>query len=328
MNNLSKRFFFFFILGIPALLIILLNFPCNNDDDFKFEKKLSAYKLFKKGSSDLILAANIFPLELKTSLFSDFAEKDRGVRLPIGKKILMLGNGDFQFPSGTILFKTFFYANSLKGKKLVETRLLILDSLEWKGASYIWGDSQSDADLLTKADSLNIGFKLADGNFRKINYHIPSKNDCRICHSSDGRFVPIGTNGVNLNIPVIRNGKHVNQLKYLRNKGGLAFQGDIAFGNKPAYSDTAFSLAKRARSYLDMNCAHCHNPKGTAMATSLNLTFNVSLSQTGILLHKRNIIERMSFMNSFHMPKIGTTVIDTSGVALVIKFITSLPKDI
>jgi hypothetical protein len=41
-------------------------------------------------------------------------------------------------------------------------------------------------------------------------------------------------------------------------------------------------------------------------------------------IKKQNILERTAVMGEYHMPKIGTTVIDTAGVALIKRYILSL----
>src|SRR5690606_30232616 len=39
----------------------------------------------------------------------------------------------------------------------------------------------------------------------------------------------------------------------------------------PAMDDATAPLALRANAYLDINCAHCHNPNGLASITRLDL---------------------------------------------------------
>jgi hypothetical protein len=42
----------------------------------------------------------------------------------------------------------------------------------------------------------------------------------------------------------------------------------------PNAYDTSAPLAERARAYLDVNCAHCHNPAGPAHASGLDLRWS------------------------------------------------------
>src|SRR5690606_29665900 len=74
---------------------------------------------------------------------------------------------------------------------------------------------------------------------------------------------PIGPSARNLN----RDG----QLASLVSAGML----DAAPGDAPrtpnAYDPSDGPLAHRARAYLDVNCAHCHNPQGPAHTSGLDL---------------------------------------------------------
>ncbi|CAG5074626.1 hypothetical protein DYBT9623_05313 [Dyadobacter sp. CECT 9623] len=61
-----------------------------------------------------------------------------------------------------------------------------------------------------------------------------------------------------------------------------------------------------------------------ASGTSLDLNYLVPFKKTGIELNKNNILLRMSILGEYHMPKIGTTVLDDDGVKLVKDYIKSL----
>nr|WP_256439341.1 hypothetical protein [Pedobacter sp. SYSU D00823] len=93
----------------------------------------------------------------------------------------------------------------------------------------------------------------------------------------------------------------------------------------PAYTDTNNSLEKRARAYLKMNCAHCHNVQGFASAQTISLDNNTSLNASGLLRHRKAIPTRMKTMGEYHMPKIGTTLPDKEGIDLIEKYLNSLP---
>ena len=91
--------------------------------------RISDYKIFA-GNPVALTPGNGFQLyELATGLFTDHAEKQRLIKVPAGKKIVAVSDGLPQFPDSTILVKTFYYFNdkrdTLKGKRLIETRLLV-----------------------------------------------------------------------------------------------------------------------------------------------------------------------------------------------------------
>ena len=104
------------------------------------------------------------------------------------------------------------------------------------------------------------------------NYLLPGQNECLQCHqvqdpvSKTINLVPIGLKAGNLNKEV--NGK--NQLISMKDRGLLESLSD----NPPQFArfdDVNADLNSRARSYLDSNCAYCHNPVGSAGITALYL---------------------------------------------------------
>ena len=59
--------------------------------------------------------------ELSTSLFTDYAEKQRLIKLPANTKLIGISDGLPEFPDETVLAKTFYYyvdkSDSTKKKK-------------------------------------------------------------------------------------------------------------------------------------------------------------------------------------------------------------------
>src|ERR1044072_1103682 len=107
--------------------------------------RLSDYKIFA-GDPAALIPGNGFQLyELATGLFTDYAEKQRLIKLPAGKTMLAVNEGLPQFPDSTILVKTFYYFNDKrepsKGKRLIETRLLVKDNGQWTAGTYVWNDT-------------------------------------------------------------------------------------------------------------------------------------------------------------------------------------------
>ena len=92
----------------------------------------------------------------------------------------------------------------------------------------------------------------------------------------------------------------------------------------PAYEDPANKLEHRARAYLEINCAHCHNPDGLAYRQSVTFSYKIPFSATGIAFHQQNIADRMQTTGEYHMPKLGTTIIDKEGVELIKAYLRSL----
>ena len=118
-----------------------------------------------------------------------------------------------------------------------------------------------------------------------LNYLTPSKNQCKSCHATNhtnGEILPIGPKARHLNksSPLYA----VNQIDYLTNKGILS-QVASTIDKNAAYTDMAADLSHRARSYLDINCGHCHNENGAADTSGLLLDYkDHKLAELGLCL--------------------------------------------
>lgn len=316
------------IIFIPALLVVLNDNGVNSsiEDNLEFQRKLSQYRLFQGKMADLTPIKEADLLTISSTLFTDYAEKQRFVVLPKGKKMVARGNALLDFPDGTILAKTFFYPRSVgEGRKLIlETRLLIKNKSQWNAATYKWNDSQDEAYLLTAGTTVPVTFWDEKGSSRKTAYKIPSRVDCIACHRQGSGVFPIGPKLRNLNIEVKRGAKSVNQLAYLRQRGRLEIASFSGVDRMPDYRTLLEPLERRARAYLDINCAHCHSPGGIGGITQLDLRYETPMNETGILLKQGKIAGRISISGELHMPKIGTTVPHDEGIRLILDYIRQL----
>ncbi|HEY0667357.1 MAG TPA: hypothetical protein VGD22_04220, partial [Sphingobacteriaceae bacterium] len=71
--------------------------------------KLSDYKIFQGSPANLIPANDYKLYELSSQLFTDYAEKQRLIKVPGTAQITATGDGLPHFPDGTIMVKTFYY---------------------------------------------------------------------------------------------------------------------------------------------------------------------------------------------------------------------------
>ena len=116
-----------------------------------------------------------------------------------------------------------------------------------------------------------------DGETRRIeNYIIPNMNECKQCHDRAGVMMPIGPKARNLNRDFDYETGAANQL--LRWEEARYLKGAPAPEDAPRVPDASDpasgTLNERARAYLDINCAHCHNPKGPGQMSGLDLDYN------------------------------------------------------
>lgn len=315
-----------------------------------FPEQLSEWRLFQVENATLKPNRRVVPYDLNTPLFSDYASKYRHIWLPEGSSAAYHEEETFAFPVGTVLAKTFaFPAEQTKGReRLIETRLLVHAQGGWKALPYIWNENQTDATLAVVGGVQEISFTDPGGRRQQIRYGIPNVNECAQCHEREKTLLPIGPKARNLNRDYEYADGRANQLAYWTRIGYLkdapspAQAPRMAVWNDPATG----TMEERARAYLDNNCAHCHQPGGSAGYTGFllpwkennrrhlgycknpnsagysgNLAYDVvpGKPDESILLYRM-----LSTRPKEMMPEIGRAVVHQEGVALVREWLTSL----
>lgn len=211
-------------------------------------------------------AARVMPYHLNTPLFSDYAEKLRYVYVPAGKKAEYDPANVLSLPVGSALIKTFGYEQRGAFKPL-ETRLLLHRASGWVAIPYVWNADGTDATLRRAGTRIPVSFTDPAGATRSISYSVPNQNQCKDCHALDGAITPIGPKARNLN-----DGRQLQALF----AAGMLDKAPANAPRLPRWDDSKASLDGRARAYLDVNCAHCHNPKGAASNSGLWLGWDVT----------------------------------------------------
>jgi uncharacterized repeat protein (TIGR03806 family) len=237
--------------------------------------KLSDYGFFKGDMKNQEPAEGVMPYHLNTPLFTDYAEKLRFVKLPAGATVPYNDTTVFDFPVGTALIKTFYYPvdfrDPSKGRKIIETRVLLHEEAGWKALPYIWNEEQSEAMLDVAGESTTVSYLDQQGKKKTHAYVVPNMNQCKGCHNKAEKMMPIGPSAWQLNGEHDYGSVKENQLKHWQAAGILAgYTGNAPKGvtwNDPATG----SLDERARIWLDINCAHCHRGDGPASTSGLHL---------------------------------------------------------
>lgn len=315
---------------------------------------LSAYKLFQGNGSSQDPAEGVVPYDLNSPLFSDYSTKYRFVKLPAGTTAKYDDQEAFDFPVGTIIAKTFSYLHDLrdasKGERLIETRLLIHRPEGWVGLPYVWNNEQTEATLDVAGDTVDVQWVHADGTHRSVNYVIPNSNQCKSCHENDKKMGPIGPKARNLNKDFAYATGTENQLTHWSKVGVLAGAPDPSEAPKlaDAADPSSGTLNERTRAWLEINCAHCHNPKGPAKTSGLDLMASqTDFEKFGIWKtpvaagrgaggFKFDIVPGkpeesiLSFRirstdPGIMMPELPRRLVDEEGVALVDEWIRNLP---
>lgn len=233
---------------------------------------LSKYGFFTGALADQKPAAGVVPYDVNATLYQDGATKLRFIALPSGGKIGFDATGRWTWPDGAIIIKTFYYDNP---RRLLETRLLIFKGGIWTTHTYLWDDAQQDATRYLPGTTLTAG----TGEYR-----VPSSQQCGFCHGESRLVVPLGPRTRQLNRTFDYGSGPENQLTHFAALG--MFSGAIP---DPATLDKLVdpyggaAVDVRARSYLDANCGHCHNPEGQAKNTALHLNWETtSMSELGV----------------------------------------------
>ncbi|HUP12671.1 MAG TPA: hypothetical protein VM187_10675 [Niastella sp.] len=283
---------------------------------------ISDYNIFA-GDPAALKPGNGFQLyELATGLFTGDAEKQRLIKVPAGKAVVAVNDGLPQFPDSTMLVKTFYYFNDKrepsKGKRLIETRLLVKNNGQWLGGTYVWNEAQTDAVLVSKGATVPVSWINEKANSKTISYRIPASKDCASCHNNNNLLMPVGIKIRNLNREVVRNNVTVNQLQYLQNTGVLNAVDDGRFSQLPHWQSEKYTVAERVRAYLEVNCAHCHSDKGSCARSPLRFAYEIPLANTHIHNKKDRIVD---MMEKGRMPRIGTTIVDEEALALIKKYL-------
>ena len=293
----------------------------------EFLPTLSELNLFSGNLGDLQPSPFAFNYELSTKLFTDYAIKQRLIVLPEGEKMTFNGNGFPLFPDNSLIAKTFYYNNNetdlSQGKKIIETRLLIKINGTWELGNYKWNDSQTDATLDIDGGVVPVTWVNSEGESQSVNYEIPSSTDCFTCHSNSSNTTPIGPKLRTLNFNI--NGS--NQLQALIDNDMLEGLTDPStVSTLPDWEDISFGLERRARAYMDINCAHCHIEGGFCDEQSqLRLSYETAFEESNISDSSDSILARIqNTIPDYGMPLIGTTILHDEGVSLLIDYINSL----
>ena len=284
------------------------------------------------------LAAGVYPYEVNAPLWSDGAEKERAFALPEEGQIAYRADGAWELPAGTVLLKTFLRPD---GEAPLETRVMVRHDDRWRGATYLWDESGSDAQLMNTGADEDLGDQI---------WHYPSRAECRACHTeASGEVLGWSTRQLSRWSDLGKTGTAVHQIEALKRAGVLS-EAPAEAEALPAYpglEDAESTLEERARAYLHANCAHCHQP-GTSTTTPLDLRAEIELSQAsacGVAPEKgalgldepavimpgdpgRSVlVKRMETLDSDErMPNLGSNVVDAGAVGLIRSWIKTLEE--
>lgn len=323
--------------------------------------KLSDYKFFDGEMKNQTPALDVIPYEPISSLFSDYAHKKRFVWVPKGQNASYDGDNKIVLlPTGSVIIKTFYYDNVIPTNetKIIETRLMIRKEGEWIFANYVWNEEQTEAFLDMNGSTKDISWTDENNVVQNVEYRIPNQAQCIVCHKSKGYVdgvyrqvnIPIGLKPQNLNKSYNYGSETKNQLTKWIELGILEnFSLPTEENTTVNYNDESKPLDQRVRSYLDVNCAHCHSTTGHCDYRPMRFPFsetNNNLVNMGVCVETQDMqdfeprlsklvtpgnIERSMLYfrlntndETYRMPLHGRAMIHQEGVELVEEWINSL----
>ena len=256
--------------------------------------QLSDWGVLQVRGGRLDMADGVTPYDLNTPLFTDYAHKLRTIWMPEGVSATYREGEVLDFPVGTVITKTFYYPRGADGRvlqtdamiglspggldldavQLIETRLLVRREAGWTALPYVWNEDQTEAMLARAGDVQRLELEnAATGEAREFAYVVPNANQCAGCHATDNTsraIEPIGPAPRHINRDYVYAEGEMNQLDRLALEGYLAgLPADRPRAVNAFNADAP--LNDRARAWLDINCAHCHNSVGAADTSGLHL---------------------------------------------------------
>jgi len=310
--------------------------------------KLSDYRFFAGELKNQQAVAGVYTYEPISSLFTDYALKKRFIWMPSGVKATYEGDANnLEFPTGTILVKNFYYDHIQPGDvtKILETRIMIKQQGGWVFAEYLWNDAQTEAFLDMNGSYKSISWN-QNGTNMSTNYRIPSQTECMVCHKINDQPIPIGVKPQSMNKSYPYADGEMNQLQKMVEMGFLDASIPSSITSVVDYMDESQSLDLRLRSYLDINCAHCHSANKHCDYRPIRLAFSETevKENMGLCVEPGEILDpAMNFIlapnnvqrslmhfrlnsnnEAVRMPLLGKSLVHQEGVALLEDWINSI----
>jgi uncharacterized repeat protein (TIGR03806 family) len=241
-------------------------------------------------------ATGLIPYGVNVAFWSDHALKQRWFAVPYdggvmrpAQQIQFSDEGVWEYPEGTVFVKHFdLQTNETQvATRRLETRLLVYTTNGIVfGGSYRWRSDYSDADLVQNLQTEAIAIQTASG-VRTQQWVYPGRTDCVTCHTpqAGGVLGASKTRQLNGDFFYSSSGQTDNQLRTL-NSIGLIFPAlDEStlphYGSFVTLTNGTATLEDRVRSFLEVNCAYCHQPGG--VRAHFDARFTTALTNANIL---------------------------------------------
>ncbi len=325
----------------------------------EFPRRLSETGLFEDAATHQ-WKAGVRPFRVARGMWQDGAVSEHAVGLPEMAQLkvyrdpraldsVAMFNSRLHYPAGAVLAKTI----SLAGRR-IETQVLHFDGRQWQAYSYVWNAAQTDAEL-APAGGLQLTLRggSADGGSGGAvgtAWRIHSRTECLQCHNpwsettlalqpehlhaegagAKSEWLQLVQEGYVT--PLTGDGHTIDAVSCVRRSVAGAGQG---------------SVEQQARSWLHVNCSHCHQPNaGTGLSLSLRVWDSESEMhaweqkplkgsfgiEDALLLQRGRpdrsvLLYRVGSSSVGRMPHIGSREVDFAGVDLLAGWVRSAAGD-
>jgi uncharacterized repeat protein (TIGR03806 family) len=325
-----------------------------------FPRTLSETGLFAS-TRDHSPAPGVVPYEINAALWCDHATAKHLLAVPGAGRVTVDPSGRWKAPEGTVLARTVsleLERGKPESRRRLETQVLHFEEGTWRPYTYVWNDAQTDAALAdAKGSSLSLAVRdpAAPGGQRVQKYKVAARSECLLCHNPwverqttvFGRQTasPLAFTTEQLDRETSGAG---NQLERFERFCLLDRPTPASRAGRSRLADPydrSAGLDARARAYVQVNCAHCHQ-FGAGGSTTILLSAALPLDETKTVgvkpvqgtfgIDGAQVIApgdpegsvlyyRISKLGGGRMPRTGSDVVDVRGVELIHDWIAQLP---
>lgn len=324
----------------------IMRLASNDAGGGQFPQTLTATGLFKDVAG-LVPSPGLVAYDVNLPFWSDHAIKRRWFGIPDDNAMIGFNReGNWTLPQGMVWVKHFdmeMERGNPASKRRIETRVIVRNPSGNYGVSYRWNEAGTEAILAAgEGEGFDLPIIQSGGGSVTQRWRIPSRSECGICHTvAAGNALSFRTRQLNRAGEIT--GVPGNFIKLLEEALYLKYldEAPALLPKHLAPSQVEFVREDRVRSYLDVNCAYCHNAEGS-VPVQWDARAAIPLFESGMVdgelsggavhpadrllvpgLDQRSaIVHRMAERAGYtRMPPIGSELIDWEGVMLLTEWI-------
>ncbi|MBI1372593.1 MAG: hypothetical protein GC159_07505 [Phycisphaera sp.] len=327
-----------------------------------FPERLSETGLFASTAEHRV-APGVIPFDINAPAWADGAVRRRYMALSKMGEAKPQLHRSLQFPDGSAFMQTLMLptpgdaakAGTPPKLRRIETQVIHVYDGVWRYYTYRWLDDQSDAVLVAEAGD-NATFEVADtaatSGRRTQPWRFAGRSECATCHTQRTNFVlGLSPEQLHRNVDYTEIGGRVGGQLHTLEKLGVFAQPVSKWKSEPTPMtnpyDAKAGLEQRARAYLYVNCTHCHREGGVGGRAEFTTRYWRSLEEMRLVGVKPKVpmltgadgmlvapgdpdhselFRRVSVRGAGQMPLLGSLRVDDEGIALLRRWIESLPR--